>query len=137
MDKEEEHSDSEWDFPTSSHDRVMEAFNDIGFAVCFRVVNPADYSCPTSRPRIHYQGLDRNRVKDADMHMDALLRLWGEWEHLLKLDPYPCCLEDWLLEGDKLKEQQGPLRSRAAQPQEGKLWEGKHKAFFEKKEVGT
>lgn len=63
---------------SSSHNRCLDSLNNIGYEVIFKVVNPKQYGWPQSRPRIFYQGIDRQALGSATarVQMSKLLVVW-------------------------------------------------------------
>ena len=61
---------------TSNHDFCMEAFNDLGYKVVYKQVNPQDVGCPTSRNRVHYVGLLLEAVPNAPSLLQVFLKCW-------------------------------------------------------------
>lgn len=73
LDKNEETDDS-------NHDRCLQILHELKYEVVFKKVDPRTLGLPCSRPRVHYQGIDRLQVANAAQVMKNLSATWDAME---------------------------------------------------------
>jgi site-specific DNA-cytosine methylase len=79
----------------SNHDHCMARLDRAGYEVRWRKVNPKDQGIPTTRARLHYQGIDRRAVRNAKQVMNRLAVVWKD---LCEADFYiPMDISDFLV----------------------------------------
>lgn len=63
----------------SNLSECLKSFKNIGYAVIWIVVDPKAHHLPSSRPRIHFQGLDEMKLgrEAASSHLETLKNCWS------------------------------------------------------------
>ena len=63
----------------SNLSECLKSFKNIGYAVIWMVVDPKGHHLPSSRPRIHFQGLDEMKLgrAAAKSHLETLNTCWS------------------------------------------------------------
>ena len=127
----------------SNHDHTLELLRDAGYEVAYKIVNPLDVGVPQSRPRIHYQGINKRKFPGLNTRL-AMECLMDTWTRLIKsfaAIEVPMMLEDFLLLADDIPteaENPSPDESQSPPPtkrQKAFKWQTLHADF--KKQHGA
>ena len=117
----------------SNQSAVLSAFENCGYCVCVQPVCPSKVGVPMTRQRLHYIGLNRDKVKDYAPQMERLKAVWAQ----LVAGQYPSHQLDAFLDPRDGVGQVSSKSDRKADDQQDRKWKVVHKETFSAHEAGV
>ena len=110
----------------SNQAAVLSAFDNCGYSVCVQPVCPSKVGVPMTRQRLHYIGLNRDKVKDHALQIERLKAVWAE----LVAEQYPSCELEAFLDPQTGSGHMYTKSERKAEDQQDRKWRLVHKEIF-------